>query len=125
MRKGIIGGIIVVIIGGGVIWYVLSDKPDVISSDTTVKGDYEIEQGQTLRVENNASLTIEGNLTIAGRIECAEDSALKLIVRESAQISGEIACDRGVSDVSVVVNGSLNLSDSFRIISGGNVHFAE
>ncbi len=125
MKKRIVWGVIAGIIVGGVIWYILSDNPDVISADTTIKGDYTIEAGQTIKIENNALLTIEGQLTLDGQIECAENSSLQLIVRESADFSGEIVCDRGESNISVVVSGSLNLSDSFRVRSAGNIQFAE
>lgn len=103
MKKSLYFLVLIFILGFG-FWYWRLQSPDVISSDTVVKGDYAVEKGKHVAIAKGAILTIEGNFDIRGKLSC-EDGPLRVIVRDNFNLSGEIACDDG--DVQLVERSGL------------------
>jgi len=83
--------VIAVIVGG--VWYFVSGgvETTTITSDTTIDGDYVVEEGQRIVLMDGASLAVEGNTIVRGEISGPDGVALVLagnvVFEESSLIS--------------------------------------
>ncbi len=93
MKKTLYLLILILVLGLG-FWYWKANRPEIIFSDTVVKGDYAVEKGQRIALAEGATLTVEGNLDIEGRLSC-QAGPLRVIVQGDLNVSGEIVCDDG------------------------------
>ena len=110
------------------------DELAVYGEDTTLHGDQIIESGQKLTVANGSTLTVDGNLTVDGAIECDRGS-LNLVVNGDLTVHDRIACDGAeidedgalvsARDIRVVVSGAVDFGDDSVIEADGNIQIVD
>ena len=114
----------------GAVWWLLgAGGPTKISADMKIAGDYMVEK-ETV-IENNAKLTVAGNLEVKDAISCA-GGGLRIEVAGDAKIDGILRCDRGenISEgdtgvgISLVVGGSVTFGKDALVVSNGHVEVA-
>jgi len=110
--------IIVMTIIAMVFWYLKIPK---VSLDRTIEGDYTIEEGEELVIKDGSTLTIEGDLTIRGKVVC-ENGSLNLIVKGKTKIENKIECDQ---DISIVIGEGLETTKESKIIIGGSLRITD
>lgn len=123
--KKILSIIFALIILGVLVWYGKFNRPEIISADTVVKGDYSIEKGKKVAIGSGATLTVEGNLNLSGELACQSGSVVKLIVLGSATVEGDIKCEGQNSGISLVVSKDLNFGSKSELVSDGNIQVVE
>src|SRR3989344_4758403 len=108
----------VIIIAGGLLYW-QSVKPSVVyNSDTTIEGNLEIPAGERYLVKNGSIITINGDLSVNGGLEC-ENGSLSLVVSGNLRVDGELRCVRGEEAAEGDLGQGLSLA------AGGNIEFTE
>lgn len=113
---------------GGVVWYFTAGRLNVstIESATTIAGDYKIESKDKVIVKNESTVTVEGNLNLAGEISC-ENGPLNLVVKGDVVIENKLTCNRAEdaedvgNGITLVVAGNLTIGQDAIIASNGHV----
>ena len=135
MNKKLLIVALVVIFGGAFyLWNKNSSAPqltikEVIESNKKIAGDYSVAAGEKTIVKNNAKLSVDGNITINGAIEC-EGGVLAIDVGGSVKINNRLSCVRAdeISDVgngiTIVAGGAVEFGDKAEIVTNGNVQIA-
>lgn len=77
-------------------FFFLRGKTITINKNTTIEGNYSVPRGATLSLENNAVLSILGNLDVEGNIKSSED-------------------------LNLAVSGNITLSKNSKLVSAGNI----
>lgn len=116
-----------IILGG---WYFITTRIEVfaIESDTTIEGTHTIADHQKTLVKNGAKVTIDGDLTVKGYLECAGDP-LNIIVKGNVVIDNSVSC--GLKDgtagnaISIVAGGTVTFSKDAVIVANGNVQIVD
>jgi len=146
MNKKFLYIIVAVIIIGGFLWFVTTQRgvgpepevggPEVsvsaIDSDTTISGDHTVEQGEKLVVRNSSTLTVEGNLVAQGELSC-ENGSLNVVVKGDLTVNGKVVCNRSEdiadsdvgSGISFVVLGSINFSENALVVTNGHLQIVD
>lgn len=77
----------------GIVLYIRAhnDGPRIINSDTTIRGDYHVEPEDWVILENNATLTVTGDLTIDGVLSCSKGK-LSLVVLGALHVNKRVEC---------------------------------
>ena len=84
-----------------------SNGPRIITHDTTIHGNYSIPIGAGLIIQNGATLTVTGDLTIDGALSCAQGK-LSLVVQGKLHINNSIECilpdsNTDISGISIAI----------------------
>ena len=137
MNKRIIGVIIalVLVLGGGIAYKFSKEKsPEdkkadiTYSTDTTLTGDSEVPVDALYRIENGATLTVDGNYSVNGTLDCA-NGALNVTVNGDLLVDGTLRCVRSEeieeSDLGeglrIVVNGEIEFTENSVVSTNGHV----
>ena len=135
MNKKLLVVVLVVVVGGALyLWNKAPSAPqltikEVIESNKKIAGDYSVAAGEKTIVKNNAKLSVDGNITINGAIEC-EGGVLAIDVGGSVKINNRLSCVRAdeISDVgngiTIVAGGAVEFGDKAEIVTNGNVQIA-
>ena len=135
MNKKLLVVVLVVVVGGALyLWNKAPSAPqltikEVIESNKKIAGDYSIATGEKTIIKNNAKLSVDGNITIDGAIEC-EGGVLSIDAGGSVKVNNTLACVRAdeISDVgngiTIVAGGAVEFGDKAEIITNGNVQIA-
>ncbi len=135
MKKKIFSILILIAVAIG-FWIFLqkqSKNSSSIESDTTINGDFKVEEGKRLVIKNNSSLTIKGNFDVRGDIEC-ENGSIRINVGGDADINDAITCnipevtyrdENTMEGISLVFSHSLKLGKDAKIQTNGNVQLVE
>lgn len=129
--------IIIAIIIGVVIAVSQKKQPEqpsvpttVYSSHTTIPGDLTVASGTAAVVDNDAVLTVQGNLTVDGTLRC-NGKPLNVAVQGSVTINGTVSCERPASlasgelgdAISVLATKGLTVGAKAQVIANGHVQF--
>ena len=133
MKKQYLYLVLIVFVILAVVWY-LNQRVTItsIDSNTIVTGDYTIQEGERVTINNGSILTIEGDLVVKGEIVC-QNGPLILVVNGDATIENKLECERGAElkegdvgfGISIVVRDSLNIAKTAKIITNGHLQFVE
>lgn len=102
------------------------------STDTTLTGDQTMPAGEKTLLKNGAILTVNGNLTLDGSLEC-ENGPLNLVVNGKLTVSGTLNCDRGESipnggmgnGIGLVVTDEIEFTDDSVLVTNGHVQLVD
>lgn len=134
-NKSLVWGILIIIVAI-VLWLTLggSQYKDVAAygEDTTLEGALVVEDGERITVADGATLTIDGDLTVNGALEC-DGGALSVVVTGETVINDRLACERGENlddddlglGISLVAQGGLTFGENSEIESDGHVQFVD
>ncbi|MBI2595105.1 hypothetical protein HYW46_00020 [Candidatus Daviesbacteria bacterium] len=104
-----------------------------IDADKTVKGDFQVGQGKTATLRNGAKLTVEGNVSLNGEVDC-QNGPIYIEVKGNLTVGGTIKCERTEAEIQsgrlgmgmvFVVSGSTTLSKNSILITNGNLQFVD
>jgi len=135
MKKKIFSILILIAVAIG-FWIFLQKQAknsSSIESDTTINGDFKVEEGKRLIIKNNSTLTIKGNFDVRGDIEC-ENGSIRINVGGDANINDAITCnipeityrdENKIEGISLVFGHSLKLGKDAKIQTNGNVQLVE
>lgn len=119
-----IGIVILLVIAAVLVWY-FAFRGTVYLNDTTLSGNQVITEKIVLK--NGAVLTVDGNLTMDGKITC-RNGELRLVVNGQLQLNGELNCERGaINDndlgqgILIVAKNGFESTDQAVISSNGHV----
>ncbi len=90
-KKLLIVILLLCIVAGAWVFMFGKNGETVFDKDTTISGNYTIVHGKSLTLKNNAKLTVLGNFTIDGTLNCA-NGALHLVVGGTLSANGDIHC---------------------------------
>lgn len=94
-----------------------------INSDTTV-AKLTVEGFKTLAVKNGAKITVTGNTTINGKVEC-EGGPLYLVTKGDLLINGKLDCSKSDQGIVIVAEGKVEFSPDAEVQSGGNIQLVD
>ncbi|RJQ28353.1 hypothetical protein C4571_03825 [Candidatus Parcubacteria bacterium] len=125
MKRQYVYVLAVIVILGGISFFLLGEAT-VVSADTVVNGNYNVDKKVVMK--NGASLTVNGDLSVSEKITC-ENGPIELIVQGDAVINGSLECSRSddlgegtfPSGITLVVKGALTFGPDARVISNGTV----
>ncbi|HWR00017.1 MAG TPA: hypothetical protein VN397_04205, partial [Candidatus Methylomirabilis sp.] len=66
----------------------------VIETNQTLPGGTVVEDGTRVVVKNGATITVDGDYTVKGLLEC-ENGALNLVVKGAFKVERLLRCERG------------------------------
>ena len=92
----IISIVIIIAIIVGLVWYLTGreTKVSTFESESTITGDYIIEEGEKVVLQNGSILTVKGDLVVRGELVC-ENGPLNLVVKGNMIVENKLECDRG------------------------------
>ena len=102
-----------------------------VVSDTTLN-DLTVADGETYVIKDDSTLTVDGNLTVNGTMQC-ENGSLNVSVKGNLTVNGILICeipqeladdDLGVG-ISIVAEGDVEFTKDSYVISNGHVVLAE
>lgn len=94
-----------------------------ISSDVTLP-QLTIEGFKTLVVKNGARITVEGNTTINGKIEC-EGGPLYLVSKKDLTVNGKLDCSKSNQGIIIVAEGKVEFTAKTKVQSGGSIQLVD
>lgn len=125
-KRYLIALIIVVVLG--LAWYGLARaRTAIISTDTTIAGDYQVKAGRKVVLKNGAKLTVQGKLEVAGQLVC-DRGPLTIIGKGDIAIKKTVSCtneNTEQSGINIVAEGSFMLDENAEINSNGAVQIAD
>lgn len=103
-------------------------KITTIESDTVLEGTQVIERGEKMVVKNGARLTVSGDLTIKGTLEC-QNGPLNVAVEGSLIVDKNIVCNLGESGsgvgINIAVDNSAIFNETAMVVSNSHVQITD
>jgi hypothetical protein len=98
------------------------------SVDTTIEDSYIVNDGESVVLEDGATLNIEGDLTVNGSLEC-RGGDLNVVVSGSLNVIDRIYCQdeegESSSNINIVLKGEFNTENDSEIITNGSIQVVE
>lgn len=118
MSKPLIAGAVVlaILLAGGSYYFIVPEK---VQGDIVIDGDY---APGNLQLENGATLTVNGNLTVDRTLSC-KGGDLTVTVKGSTTINGSLNCAGENADIHLVAENGLVMSSSAEVHADGNIQF--
>ncbi len=116
-----------VIVAFGALWWRYAGG-NVFAVNTVMSKDYTIATGDKATIKDGAVLTIQGDLSVNGEINC-QNGPIRLVVNGNVRINGKMDCDRGnlLADgdigagIVIVARGGLTLAPEALLETNGHV----
>jgi hypothetical protein len=130
MIKGLIaGGLLVAVVLIAAIYFVLNRKETiVIDTDTTILGDYVVNDSQRLVLANGAILTVTGSMAVNGELDC-QGGAIQLRIGEEFQVRDSLRCvsdSKQPSASGITVSaGSFLFDKTSTVVSDGSIQMVD
>lgn len=110
----------------------IPDGAEVVSSDAVYNGDFVVEKGKVLVLQNGAKLEVGGNLTVAGEIMC-DNGSINIFVKGDTVIEDRLTCERSEDlpsgdtgeGISIVSAGAFTASENAVITTNGHLQIVE
>ncbi|MBI4262450.1 hypothetical protein HY624_02910 [Candidatus Uhrbacteria bacterium] len=104
----------------------------ILARDTVKPKHFTVNANTTLVLKNNAKLTVRGNLTVRGAIEC-QNGALNLEVKGNLRVFGTLKCIRSTltkkeplgNGIVIVAKKTVSFEDTALVITNGHVQLVD
>ena len=125
--------VIVVIVIFGIIWFLNQEKTAAVyDADTTLNESLTVLSGERILIKNGAVLSINGDLTVDGKLEC-DNGPLSVIVAGNLTVNGELRCERDeeIADddigigIALVVSGNVEFSQDSVVATNGHFQLVD
>ncbi|MFA4930303.1 MAG: hypothetical protein WC570_00335 [Patescibacteria group bacterium] len=123
--------IIVAIILAIIFWPKKPIVQTTYSQDTTIDN-LNVESNKTVLIANNAILTVTGNATIDGTLQCA-NGPINLVINGQLNVGGKLICDRGQDlpegdtgqGINLIVKNEVMFADQAMVVTNGHVQIVD